>query len=104
MTLSINGLIFNDIFSFHCDDCELSIIFNQDHEYSTIEEIENKLAGIGISIGNFYFKGVNKWTYYLPTDEVNPELHNLLKEDGETSILCVIPENIRDNFQINCTL
>ena len=102
MTVTVNGITFSDVFSFGYYSCELTLVFSKGHKYSTMEEIQSKLEEAGISVGNFYFKGVSMWDYYLPTGEVNPELQSLLNEDKETSLLCMIPENIRDNFQIDC--
>lgn len=102
MTVTINDVTFSDVFSFGYFSCELTMVFNTNHKYSSMEEISNKLAEAGIPVGNFYFKGVSMWQYYLPTGEINPELKSLLNEDKETSLLCMIPQNIRDNFQIDC--
>ena len=102
MTICINDVMITDVFKLGVCNCELSIVFNKDHHYSSIEEIENILNKVGISIGNFYFKGVSMWKYFVWFNEVNPELSKLIQEDGETSCLCVIPENIRDTFHVSC--
>lgn len=66
-----------DVAEFYICGCEFSIIFKENHNYKTIEEIDLILNKVGIHVGNFYFKE---------------------GADEETSILCMIPENIRDSF------
>lgn len=83
-----------DVAKFYICDCELSVIFKENHQYKTMEEIDSVLNLVGIHIGNFIFKGVDAYRYdpQMP-DEVYEEEVN-----KETSILCMIPENIRDSF------
>lgn len=100
MTVSINGVTFSDVFSCSSCFCELTMVFNKDHKYSTMEEIEAKLNQAGLSVGNFYFRGVSMWEY--PKDDGYIYKEPVFKEDGETSFLCMIPESIRDTFQVNC--
>lgn len=91
MVVIINGITFSDVFNCGCNGCELAMVFNKGHEYSTMEEIESKLNDAGLSAGNFCFKGVSKWDYNESAS---------FDDEKETSILCMIPENIRDNFQV----
>lgn len=100
MKVYVNDIIINDVKEVALNDCELSLIFKKEHTFSSIEGIEYVLNQIGLSIGNFYFKGVPMWDYYLPTGEVNPILPLLLDEDGRTDVLCVIPQYLRENFTI----
>jgi hypothetical protein len=86
-----------DVASFNVCNCELSITFFLDHTYRCIDDICAILEEIGIPVGNFYFKGLSSydfdeddWGRLIPRKEYI--------EDGETSILCMIPENIRDEF------
>lgn len=65
-----------------------------------MEEIEAKLNEAGLSVGNFYFKGVSMWNY--PKDDGYIYEEPVFDENGETSLLCMIPQNIRDNFQVDC--
>lgn len=97
MTVIINEILFHDVFRCGFCDCEVFFMFNKDHRYSSMGEIEERLKLAGLSVGNFYFKGVNAWDY---SDDLfwKPEA----SKDGETSVLCVIPENIRDTFNIYC--
>lgn len=93
MVVTINGITFSDVFSFGHNDCELAMVFNRGHKYSSMEEIEAKLNEAGLSAGNFYFKGVSMWDY---------EKSASFDDEAETSLLCMIPENIRDTFQVDC--
>lgn len=94
MTASINQVIIPYVNEFGIfGSCELSIIFDDDHKYESMEEIQALLSEAGLSVGNFYFKGVSMWSYHYEDP----------KEDGQTSVLCIIPENIRKTFQINVT-
>ena len=103
MVVSINQVCLFDIKNIGVSNCELSIMFYKEHRYSSIEEIEKLLNEAGISIGNFHFKGVSKWAY--PYDGI-PTIYNgkevTFDPVGETSILCVIPQEIRNSFQIHC--
>lgn len=91
-----NDAVLQDVYSFQVNNCELSILFKENHSYRTIEEIDSILNKAGIHVGNFYFKGVEAYRYdpQMP-DEVYEEEVN-----KETSILCMIPENIRDTFYV----
>ena len=102
MTITINDSVFTDVFSFSYCYCELTMVFNKNHCYSSITDIAKELNRVGIPIGNFYFKGVSMWEYYTFDDEVNPNLQSLLDDDGETSLLCMIPENVRKDLRIYC--
>ena len=94
MTVSINQVIIPYVNRFGIfGNCELSIIFDDDHKYESMEEIQALLSEAGLSIGNFYFKGVSMWNY--PYEDP--------KEEGQTSVLCTIPEDIRKSFQVNVT-
>ena len=103
MTITINDSVFTDVFSFSYCYCELTMVFNKNHCYSSIADIAKELNRVGIPIGNFYFKGVSMWEYYTFDDEVNPNLQSLLDDDGETSLLCMIPENVRKDLRIYCS-
>lgn len=100
MKVHVNGIIINDVKEVALNECEFSLIFKKGHSFSSVEGIEYVLNQIGLSIGNFYFKGVSKWDYYLPTDEVNPILPLLLDEDGRTDVICVVPQSLRGNLAI----
>lgn len=100
MTVTVNGITFSDVFSLGHNDCELTMVFNKDHKYSSMEEIEAKLNKTGLSAGNFYFKGVSMWDY--PKNDGYTYKEPIFDENGETSLLCMIPTDIRDNFQIDC--
>lgn len=85
MTVSINNVIFEDVFKCGFCDCEVVMVFNQDHKYNNFEEWIKLFEEAGLNgSGSYYFKEVN----YLG--------------EIETSVLLVIPENIRDTFQIHC--
>lgn len=103
MVVNINQTCLYDVKNIGVSNCELSIMFYKEHRYSSIEEIEKLLNKAGISIRNFHFKGVPKWTY--PYDGI-PTIYNgkevIFDIVGETSILCIIPENIRNTFQVHC--
>lgn len=91
-----NDAVLHDVYCFQVNNCELSIMFKENHKYKTIEEIDSILNQVGIHVGNFYFKGVDAYRYDPQTpDEVYGEEVN-----KETSILCVIPETIRDTFYL----
>lgn len=86
-----------DVASFSVCNCELSITFTNDQHYLSINNICAILKEIGIPVGNFFFKGLSAWDFtednwgkLIPKKEY--------PEDGETHILCMIPENIRDSF------
>lgn len=100
MTVTINGITFQDVFKLGHNNCEIAMVFNKDHKYSTMEEIENKLAEAGISVSNFYFKGVSMWNY--PKDDGYIYEEPVFDDNAETSLLCVIPMNIRNNLQVDC--
>lgn len=91
-----NEAVLQDVHCFQVNNCELSITFKENHSYKTIEEIDAILNKIGIHVGNFYFKGVDAYRYdpQMPNEVYEEEVNN------ETSILCVIPENIRDTFNV----
>lgn len=95
----IPGACLADVNSFYVCNCELSVVFKENHQYKTIEEIDSILNLMGIHVGNFYFKGVGAYRYdpQMP-DEVYEEEVN-----KETSILCMIPENIREEFSVIAT-
>lgn len=94
MTTSINQVIIPYVNRFGIfGNCELSIIFDDDHKYESMEEIQALLSEAGLSVGNFYFKGVSMWNY--PYEDP--------KEYGQTSVLCVIPEYMRKTIEINIT-
>jgi hypothetical protein len=85
--------------SFYVCNCELHIVFRRDHTYESINDIENVLRYIGIPIGNFYFNGLSAWDFdednwgkLIPRKEY--------PENGDTSVLCMIPEAIRDGFSV----
>lgn len=103
MVVNINQTCLHDVKNIGVSNCELSIMFYKEHRYSSIEEIEKLLNEAGLSIGNFHFKGVSKWAY--PYDGI-PTIYNgkeaIFDIVGETSILCIIPENIRNTFQVHC--
>lgn len=101
MVVTINGITFSDVFSCGYNGCELAMVFNRGHKYSTMEEIETKLNQAGLSVGNFYFKGVSMWNYDHIGEMFNGHVENF-NEDEETSLLCMVPQNIRDTFQIDC--
>lgn len=61
MKLTINNVDFNEVESFCINNVELSIVFDDCHHYSSIKEIRNMLAEAGLSIGNYYFKGYNRY-------------------------------------------
>lgn len=102
MTVTVNGVTFSDVFSFGYCNCELAMVFKKGHKYSSMEDIVDKLAEAGIPVGNFYFKGVSMWDYESALELMKTQGVCSFDEDGETSLLCMIPENIRDNFQIDC--
>ena len=102
MVVTINGVTFSDVFSFgHCD-CELAMVFEKDHKYSSMEDIVDKLTEVGIPVGNFYFRGVSMWDYENALEEMKTQGICVFDENGETSLICMIPENIRNTFQIDC--
>lgn len=100
MQVQINNISLKNINIAFFNDCELSLTFSLEHEYSSIEEIQEVLNQVGLSIGNFFFKGVSMLDYYLPTGEISPILPLLLDDKGRTDLLCVIPQNLRGRVQI----
>lgn len=101
MVVTINGITFSDVFSCGFNGCELAMVFNKGHKYSTMKEIETKLNGAGLSVGNFYFKGVSMWNYDHVGEMFNGHIETF-DDSEETSLLCVVPQNIRNTFQIDC--
>lgn len=80
--------------SFYICNCELEITFKRNHTY-TINVIESLLNEVGLTIGNFYFKGLSAYEF---TEDNFGKLVPLKEfpENGETSVLCMIPQNLRD--------
>lgn len=101
MEVTINGITFSDVFSLGLNDCELTMVFNRGHKYSSMEEIKDKLNEVGLSADNFYFKGVSMWNYDHEGEMFNGHVETF-NEDEETSLLCMIPVSIRNNFQVDC--
>lgn len=101
-----NGFVtFEDIVSFnYCGSSELTIVFKTGHKYSSMEEIIDKLQEAGLIVGNFYFKGITMWNYEAALDEMKTYGTCVFDENGETSVICIIPENIRDTFKVFCCL
>lgn len=56
-----------DVKSIQIDRCELSLIFNEDHEYNSIEEILDLLARV-LDIGGFNFHTANYNYHFRGTD------------------------------------
>lgn len=103
MKLNINQTYLCDVKNISVSNCELSIVFHKEHKYSNIEEIETLLDKAGLSIGNFHFKGVSMWNYPREGETIIINGEEVTFDDmGETSILCVIPQEIRNLFQIIC--
>lgn len=88
------GASLKDVAKFCISYCELCVVFKEDHQYKTLEEIDSILNLVGIHVGNFHFKGVDAYRYdpNMP-DEVYEEEVN-----KETDILCMIPESIREGL------
>ena len=97
MDIQVNGVLIKDVNRVSLSDCEFSLSFIQGHRYSSIKEIAEVLNQIGLSIGNFYFKGVKMWDY---DDDWNPLEGVSFDEDGVTDLLCVLPYNLRNNIRI----
>lgn len=101
MTVRLNSVLHTDavyvalydVERFYVCNCELSVIFKENHQYETIEEVDSILSLVGIHVGNFHFNGIDAYRY-------DP---HFTKGSGPTDILCVIPENIRDSFSIIVT-
>lgn len=97
MDIQVNGVLIKDVNWVGLNDCEFSLSFIQGHKYSSIKEIAEVLNQIGLSIGNFHFKGVTMWNYdddYKPLEGVS------FDENGVTDLLCVLPYNLRNNIRI----
>lgn len=103
MVVNINQTRLYDVKNIGVSNCELSIMFYKEHRYSSIKEIETLLNKAGISIGNFHFKGVSMWYYPKEGETITVNGKEVTFDDnGETSILCLIPEDIRNSFQVHC--
>lgn len=97
MDIQVNGVLIKDVNWVSLKDCEFALSFTQGHRYSSIKEIAEVLDQIGLSIGNFYFKGVTMWNY---DDDCNPLEGVSFDENGRTDLLCVLPYNLRNNIRI----
>lgn len=87
MTVTINNVAINDVLHLYFNECEVSIIFNENHGYVSIEAIEERLNDAGLSLGNYHFNHKNCYGN---------------DSDYGTDVLCVIPENVRKDFTIWC--
>lgn len=96
MIANINGLHLQYVKQIGVCNCEIAIIFHTNHKYSSIQEIAEILTEAGITIGNYCFKGKLKWG--IPDEDTRLSNNTEL----ETSILCVIPEHLRNSFQVHC--
>lgn len=65
MTLKINGITFHNVEAFSLNDCEISMIFEDSHPYSSIEELSSILEQAGIHIGNYHFNCVDCYGDYF---------------------------------------
>ena len=61
-----------DVKSIQTDVCELSLSFNEDHEYKSIEEIIDLLYPVvGAREYNYHFKGVDIYGNYYPNNDTD---------------------------------
>lgn len=86
-------VIIEDVAEASISFCEFSMVFVKGHQYSSMEEIEVLLNQMGLSAGNFFFKGVEAWEY-----DDRQEKGIIFDEDGRTDLLGCIPENLRDKL------
>lgn len=84
----IGTIFLENIDSFNINECELSIIFKEDHEYVAIEEIDCLLNMVGISVGAYHFNHIDCYGNYSRYG---------------TDVLCILPEHLRDNIHIQIT-
>lgn len=85
MTLTINETSFSNVKEFFINSCELTIVFFDDHSYSSIDDIEKLLNKAGISVFNYHFN--HKDCYG------NDSIYG-------TDIICVINKNILSNLNL----
>lgn len=86
MTVIINNLItLERVKEFSVGKCEITLSFNENHLYSSIEELDSHLNKAGISVGNYHFNGTDCYGNHYGND---------------TDILCVIPQNLRDDLKV----
>lgn len=55
MEILINNTLLHDVESININDCEISLTFEENHGYVSIEAIEECLNEAGLSIGNYHF-------------------------------------------------
>lgn len=99
--LSLTGMcdtVLYRVKSFYICGCELSITFKSNHKY-TINGISNVLSEVGITIGNFIFKGLYSDDYTEDNLGILVPLKEV-PENGETTVLCMIPECIREQLSV----
>jgi hypothetical protein len=101
MLLRINndGGLYNihHVADFTVNHCEVIITFKCNHKYSNINDIIADLQAAGLHIGNYYFKGVEAFAFYVE----DGKYYTLddYDENGQTSVLCIIPQNLRGTLQ-----
>lgn len=98
MIVTINGITFNDVFSFRHLGCEIGITFNKDYKYSN-KEIQSKFKKAGVKSGYIY---ISKWDHYVPINGKYIEEQSYEMLCGETRIVALIPDNIK--FEVECSM
>lgn len=64
MVLSINNVVIPQVEKFYFGgNCEVTISFKKDHSFTDIEEIISLLSQANVSVGNYFFKGVDAYHY-----------------------------------------
>lgn len=77
--------LIKNVDSFYINECELSITFNENHGYNSIEEIDCLLNMVGISVGAYHFNHIDCYGNH---------------SSYGTDILCIIPEHLRGNIHV----
>lgn len=84
-TNTYKELLLKNVNSFYINECELSITFNENHGYNSIEEIDSLLNIVGISVNAYHFNHIDCYGNH---------------SSYGTDVLCILPKLIRGNLHI----